>query len=154
MATKRLVNSILVVWMSSALAISIAVARGEAKQEIPQCPQSYPVDGVVLTKVPSGWRSDVRARFDLQSASVVEGEPEGQGELVPEVIEKKGGDSVAIYRDLNTNPKYEAWLSCNYGYSGEIRMFRKLPSGVHSCTMKYKYDKAFKMASVDTYSCS
>lgn len=156
MATKRLVVTILAVWSSAALALSIAVAKGEAqhKNDIPICPQSYPVEGIILTKVPSGWRSDVRARFDLQSASVVEGDPERQGELVPEVVEKKGGDSIAIYHDINSNPKYEAWLSCNYGYGGEIRMFKKLPSIIHTCTMKYKYDKTFKMASIDTYSCS
>lgn len=155
MATKTMVNTVLVVMLTATLSLAIAVGRGESKQlnEVPQCPKAYPLDGIALTKVPSNWVGRVDARFDLQAASIVEGHPDRLGELVPEVIEKKGGDSDSLYNSLNGDPKYAAWLSCNYGLGGEIRLFQKLPPNIHQCTMKYKYDRASKTASLSSYSC-
>jgi hypothetical protein len=122
-------------------------------EKVPQCPESYPLEGVTLTKVPAGWIGRVDARFHLQSATVVEGPPEEQGELVPEVGKLKNGYSKAMYNDLNSDPKHRAWLSCNYGYSSELRLFQRLPTFVKHCAMSYKYDSATKLSSLDTYRC-
>lgn len=134
-------------------AASGALNRVEASESnIPQCPASYPVDGIHLNKIPSGWAAEVQGRFDLVSAAVIEGPPQRQGELVPFSQKIKGG-SLAVYNDLDVDERFEKWLACNYGHYGEIRLYQRLPKGIKRCTMKYKVDPATKLASLDGYSC-
>jgi hypothetical protein len=55
--------------------------EASAIEKVPQCPASYPLEGVALTKVPAGWKGRVDARFHLQSAAVIEGPPEERENL-------------------------------------------------------------------------
>jgi hypothetical protein len=132
--------------------LAFGLHGAHASDKVPQCPVSYPLEGVSLTKVPAGWIGRFDARLDLQAASVVEIEPTN-GAMRPEVVEKKNGDSTATYTGFNDDPKVDAWLACHYGYEQEVKLVQKLPPGVHTCTMHYKYDRRFRMASLDHYTC-
>lgn len=121
-------------------------------ENIPQCPLKYPADGMLLTKVPQGWRGQVDYKFDLQHASVIEGAPEERGELIPYEQKVKGGVE-ADYNDLDVNTKYEKWLSCGYGKLGEIKLYKRLPPGIKRCTMKYKPDVTPKSYILESINC-
>jgi len=128
-----------------------AIAASTPK--VPVCPKSYPLDGVVLTKVPEGWEGEVNERLALQSASIAVGDPTYQNEIIPTESKKVRDGSEVIYDDLVGFPK-QRWLVCGYGMTSIVKLYQKLGPGIKRCTMQYSPSHArTKVQSLDQYHC-
>jgi hypothetical protein len=153
-ATKRLVATTFTGMMGIAFVLIFLVVKNSPAEEIPKCPDSYPDNGIALTKVPAGWTAEFVDKFSLRSVSVVENKPEAMGELIPADTNTKEG-SVSIYNDLHVGG-YRHWLSCNYGLLSQLHLYKQLPVSTRRCTMKYKRDTAVKFmkyTTIESYHC-
>ena len=125
-----------------------------ATQTVPveQCPKNYPATGVVLTKIPLGWRGDVVGQLENRSVGIFEGPPEQLGELVPQERQIHGR-LVARYDHLSGVQKDDYWMVCSYGMLGEIRLYHRLPHGIKRCVVQYRKNLAPNNYLVDRIDC-
>lgn len=87
-------------------------------------------------KWPAGWAGEVNTIFRLHSVSVIQNEePNHEGDIIPESEKRKRKVSV-IYDGLDgfTHPR---WLSCNYGNFDLLRLYKRLPSNIKQCVIRY-----------------
>jgi hypothetical protein len=129
----------------------ISIAR--TSSDVSSCPDEYPRDGIVLTKIPQGWTGEVDERLLLQSAGITVGAPSYENEIIPTQSRKTRNGSEVIYDDLIGFPK-QRWIMCGYGPTNNVKLYRKLEPGVNRCTMHYAVMHAgTKVERLDGYRC-
>jgi hypothetical protein len=141
---KRFVTGVLAAFIAPAIAAPVTA-------HVPACPSGYPVNGVALTKIPSGWVGEVYERFSLESVTVAT-EPNHEGEIIPTSGPAPRGGTEVTYDGLDSFA-LQRWLVCNYGYGGVVRLYQKLPSSVTRCTMKYAPIEGTKSFKLEKYHC-
>jgi hypothetical protein len=125
-----------------------------AQEAVSQCPAEYPRRSVKLPDMPKGWMGKVNFEPKLQSAGIIQGNPFALGELAPISEYKKDGKTFAYFSNFPEGSQRDVYLSCNYGYLGEIQLFKKLPVTVKQCTFQYKDDTENHILVLESLTCS
>ena len=121
----------------AALGVIISTAAAGAEIAI-VCPTELPAEALAISAAPHGWRPFISSPMYLHSAAPIFGPPERLGRIIGRTTKHSTGESTAHYDDLASPPPEGVWFVCDYGESNQFSIAKKLPEGVHSCTVKYK----------------
>jgi len=120
--------------VKAAILLGLALAA-PARAEVAECPRFYPaqqlaIDGAQRPASSGGFV----ARAALSGAGMFTGEIGGQGELIGERREVKGGmDAKFGFADGD-----QRWLVCTYGVGGEITWWKQMDARSTSCALQVR----------------
>ena len=107
-----------------------------SKKAVPVCPQEIPPRDITV-KWPAGWEGEVPGIYRLHAVGVIQGtEANHEGDIIPE-SEKHKSKMVVYYSGLD-GFAHQRWLSCSYGNHSDLRLYKKLPSDIKECVIRYE----------------
>jgi len=100
------------------------------------CPQEIPVPDITV-KWPAGWEGEVPGIYKLHAVGVIQGsEANHEGDILPESKKHKG--KLVVYYSGLDGFAHQRWLSCSYGNNSDLRLYKKLPSDIKECVIRYQ----------------
>lgn len=112
------------------LLLSTSVAAEEYRVA---CPLSIESEAVQVIKVPSEWASAAQGPFWLHSAGPMDGPPSDLAVLKEAAKTQRIGKATVTRWDLSGTFASGKWMACNYGYSNEFILSRKLDPQTSEC---------------------
>lgn len=120
----------------SAILAATQPPQSLSRSGVPACPHEIPLQDIAV-KWPDGWEGEVPGKYGLHAVGVIQGtEANHEGDILPETKKHKG-KLVVYYSGLDgfANPR---WLSCSYGNHSDLRLYKRLPSGIKECVIRYE----------------
>lgn len=115
---------------AATLLVSTAVAAEEYRVS---CPLSIESEAVLVTKTPTDWTSAAQGPFWLHSAGPMDGPPSDLAVLKEAAKTQRIGKTTVTRWDLSGKFASGKWMACNYGYSNEFVLSKKLDARTSEC---------------------
>lgn len=124
---------------------TICAAEGNNNDRL-ACPASIDQNAIRILDAPAGWTSFVASPLYLHGAAPMSGPPEQLGELAGFHEARVKGKLVHTYKFDGKYPEGK-WLACTYGESDQLKLSRRLPDAIRTCS--FTYSKGAHVGQVD-----
>lgn len=131
--------------LASAVALLSLNVAADAEEYRVDCPLSIEADALQLVKTPSGWTSAVQGPFWLHSAGPMDGPPSDMAVLKENATTKRIGKKMITRWDMTGSFAAGKWMACNYGYTNDFILSKKLDDKTSECTVSVIEQKSGKV---------
>lgn len=115
---------------AATILLSTSVA---ADEYLVSCPLSIESDAVQVIKAPTEWSFAAQGPFWLHSAGPMDGPPSDLAVLKEAAKTQRIGKATVTRWDLSGTFASGKWMACNYGYSNEFVLSKKLDARTSEC---------------------
>jgi hypothetical protein len=108
-------------------------------------PFSIDSNAVGAIRAPNGWSPAVQGPFWLHSAGPMDGPPTELAVLKEGARTKRSGKTTVTKWDLSGSFGAGKWMACNYGYSNDFILSRRLDDSTAECTVTRQEQESGKV---------
>lgn len=99
------------------------------------CPLSIEANALQVVRTPASWTSAVQGPFWLHSAGPMDGPPSDMAVLKEDTASKRIGKKTITKWDMSGAFASGKWMACNYGYTNDLILSKKLDDRTSECTV-------------------
>jgi hypothetical protein len=119
-------------WIPAAMLIATIA---HAEEYSVTCPPSIESDAVQVLRPPTDWTSTAQGPFWLHSAGPMDGPPADLAGLKESAKTQRVGNANVTTWDLTGTFASGKWMACNYGYTNEFILSKKLDDRTSECVV-------------------
>lgn len=130
---------------AAAFALLLPTVAVQAEEYRIECPLSIEADALQLVKTPASWTSAVQGPFWLHSAGPMDGPPSDMVVLKEGASTKHIGKKTITKWDMTGVFVVGKRMACNYGYTNDFILSKKLDERTSECTVTTLEQKSGKV---------